>query len=72
MNSILAEMARGLWEMLPGAGLIQRAYDATKLAGALIQHRRERALVLAEERQTQMAQVCFVLTIKPPSLLHFN
>jgi hypothetical protein len=43
--------------MLPGAGLLQRAYDATKLAGALMQHRRERALVLAEERQTQMAQV---------------
>ena len=35
---------------LPGSQLIQRAVDATRLAGAIIDHRkRQRAVVLAEE-----------------------
>ena len=42
--------------MIPGMGLLRQAYDATLLAGALIANKRERALVLAEERHTAMAQ----------------
>ena len=35
---------------LPGSQLVQRAVDATRLAGAIIDHRRrQRAVVLAEE-----------------------
>ncbi len=37
------------WEWVPGAGLLSRAWDATKLAGAIIDHRKQqKALVVAE------------------------
>jgi hypothetical protein len=42
--------------MIPGAGLLRQAYDATRLAGAIMVNRRERAIVLAEERHKAMAQ----------------
>lgn len=42
--------------MIPGAGLLRQAYDATRLAGAIMVNRKERALVLAEERHKAMAQ----------------
>jgi hypothetical protein len=42
--------------MIPGMGLLRQAYDATRLAGAVLANKRERALVLAEERHRAMAQ----------------
>ncbi len=45
----------GLLQHLPGANLVRQAWDATKLAGVIMDRRRERALVLAEERQTKVA-----------------
>ena len=42
--------------MIPGMGLLRQAYDATKLAGAIMANKKERALVLAEERHKAMAQ----------------
>ena len=41
---------RQLLGMLPGANLMRQAWDATKLVGQIIDRRREKALVLAEER----------------------
>ena len=49
-------MAGRLLGMLPRAGLLRQAYDATRLAGAIMVNRKERALVLAEERHKAMAQ----------------
>ena len=40
--------------VIPGANLVRQAWDATKLAGALIQKKKERALVLATERRTEV------------------
>ena len=40
--------------VIPGANLVRQAWDATKLAGALIQKKKERALVLASERRTEV------------------
>ena len=36
--------------MIPGADLLRQAWDATKLVGAIIDRRKEKALVLSEER----------------------
>ena len=41
---------RQLLGMLPGANLMRQAWDATKLVGTIIDKKRERALVLSEER----------------------
>ena len=41
-------------QYLPGANLLRQAWDATKLAGAIIDRRREKALVLAEEKASQV------------------
>ena len=42
--------------MIPGAGLMQQAWDATKLAGEIIRKNKERAVVLADERRNEIAQ----------------
>lgn len=36
---------------IPGTGLLRQAWDATRLAGAIIQKRREQAVVLAQQAQ---------------------
>ena len=41
---------RQLLGMLPGANLMRQAWDATKLVGTIIDRRKEKALVLSEER----------------------
>ena len=41
---------RQLLGMIPGADLLRQAWDATKLVGAIIDRRKEKALVLSEER----------------------
>ena len=41
---------RQLLGMLPGANLMRQAWDATKLVGAIIDRRKEKALVISEER----------------------
>ena len=45
----------GALSWLPGAGLLRQAWDATKLAGAILDRRQEKALVVAKERQQRLA-----------------
>jgi len=44
-----------LLRALPGADLLRQAWDATKLAGAVLDRRRGREVVLAQERAAQVA-----------------
>ena len=50
----MSSSVSSLLSSLPGAGLMRQAWDATKLAGALIDQRKSKALVLAEERETRV------------------
>ena len=47
---------RQLLGMLPGANLVQQAWDATKLVGQIIDRRKEKALVLSQERHKAVQQ----------------
>ncbi len=46
----------GLLQYFPGANLVRQAWDATKLAGAIIDRRKQNAIVLAEEREAAVVR----------------